>query len=278
MILGIDAGNFKAKTVGECGVDSFHTNICEWFERNVKESFGEDDMEFEIDGQRGFAGLLAKHEDEFGGTMYGDSKAHNDTKTRVLLAIYRYKEKYHVNNDRFSIVVGQPFSKHVSTEKELIKRMLLGYHEYTVNGESISISIDNVVVATEGGAAYWIKPTKGLLRIIDIGSGTINAITILNGKIINSASRTFNFGTETVKNKSISALSTGIIRNTSQLKWKKNDNIYVCGGVAEVIEPFLKRHYEDVQLLSPEGDHSMYANAYGFFEIAKKLYSEVVVR
>lgn len=278
MILGIDAGNYKAKTVGAHGVDNFHTNVCEWFKRNVKETFGEDDMEFVIDGQKGFAGLLAKHEDEFSGSMYGDSKAHQDTKIRVLLAIYRYMNKHQFHSGSFSIVVGQPFSKHVTEEKKIIKSMLSGYHEYVVNGDHLSINIDDIEVATEGGSAYWINQTKGLARYIDIGSGTVNAITLLNGKIVNSASNTFNFGTETVKNKSISALAVGVIRNTSQLNWKRDDEVYICGGVGEIIQPLIRKHYENARVLDVNGEHPMFANAYGFYEIAKKLYSNAVVR
>ncbi|MGG0667686.1 hypothetical protein ABE073_04070 [Lederbergia citrisecunda] len=277
MILGIDAGNYKAKTVGEYGVDNFHTNICEWFKRNIKESFGADDMEFVIDGQRGFAGLLAKHEDEFGGSMYGDSKAHQDTKTRVLLAIYRYMNKYQIHNDRFSIVVGQPFSKHTTEEKNVIKGMLSGHHEYVVNGDHLSISIDNIEVATEGGSAYWINQAKGLARYIDIGSGTVNAITVLNGKIINSSSETFNFGTETVKNKSLAALANGIIRNTSQLNWKREDAVFLGGGVAEIIKPLICQYYMNAQVLDTS-EHPMYVNATGFYEIAKRLYSNNTTR
>ena len=87
-MLGVDAGNHKGKVVGPFGVDSFKTNICDWFERNVEEKFGVDDMEFEIGNRKGFAGSIAEHEDDYGnGTRYGDSKAHEDTKIRVLLAI-----------------------------------------------------------------------------------------------------------------------------------------------------------------------------------------------
>lgn len=86
-------------------------------------------MEFIIDGRKGYAGSIALYEDEFGSaSIYGETKAHNDTKIRVLLAIHRYLERYHLNVSRFSIVVGQPIKGHKESEKTLIKKMLLGLH------------------------------------------------------------------------------------------------------------------------------------------------------
>lgn len=59
LILGVDAGNHSAKTVGLFGTDIYKTNICDWFDRKVEETFGKDDMEFEIGGRKGFAGTIA---------------------------------------------------------------------------------------------------------------------------------------------------------------------------------------------------------------------------
>src|SRR5690606_23224156 len=129
--------------------------------------------------------------------------------------------------------------KHVSEEKNAIKAMLTGYHEYVVNGDHLAISIDDIEVATEGGSVHWINQTKGLVRYIDIGSGTVNAITVLNGKIVNSASNTFNFGTETEKKKSLSAIANGIVRNSRELNWKREDQVYISGRETEVIKPLL---------------------------------------
>jgi plasmid segregation protein ParM len=153
LILGVDAGNHSAKVVGPFGVDSFKTNICDWFKRDVEETFGKDDMEFEIGGRKGFAGTIAQYEDEYGdGTMYGDSKAHPDTQIRVLLAIYRYLNRYCPHYDRISIFTGQPIKRHNETEKKTIIDMLEGPHEFVVNGKKKSFIIDRVGVAPEGSA------------------------------------------------------------------------------------------------------------------------------
>lgn len=282
ILLGIDAGNSKAKVVGPFGVDSFKTNICEWFERDVEELFGPDDMEFEIDGRKGFAGSIAAHEDEFGdGTMYGDSKAHDDTKIRVLLAIYRYLNKYCPHFHRIAIVTGQPIKRHKPNEKEAIKQMLEGYHEFKVNDKRVSFTIEAVGIAPEGSGAFWSMPTMGIRRIIDIGSGTVNAATIIDKHHINNSSTTFNFGVETVSDKKdLAKIARGIVRNTTKLKWDKNDKVFICGGIAEGIFPYLIEHYKNAEILVPEiirGSgvkklHPVFANAVGFYEIAKGAY------
>ena len=282
LVLGIDAGNHRAKVVGPFGVDTFKTNICDWFERDVEEHFGSDDMEFEINGRKGFAGSIAEYEDEFGnGTMYGDSKAHEDTKIRVLLAIHRYLAKYCPHFDRIAIVTGQPIKRHKPTEKEEIKRMLEGIHEYTVNGKTHSIIIEGVGVAPEGSGAFWSSPSTGTIRILDIGSGTINAATIIDKHHVNNASTTFNFGVETVNNKKdLSHIARGIIRNTTKLKWNKNDTILICGGISEQIAPYIIEHYPNAEIIEPEVSrgngitklHPVFANAVGFYELAKGAY------
>lgn len=282
LILGVDAGNHMAKVAGPYGVDSYRTAICDWFERDVEESFGSDDMEFEICGRKGFAGSIAEHEDEFGGaSMFGDTKAHEDTKIRVLLAIYRYVKKYCPSEYSVKIVVGQPVKTHKESEKKKIKDMLIGHHNFMVNGAHKNISIEAVEVATEGGGAFWSNPDNGTIRVLDIGSGTVNAVTVKDKRHINNASETFNFGVETIKNKSdLDGLSRGIIRNTTKLKWHKNDRVYVCGGIAEQIAPFIAEHFANSEVIYPQlqcqGDTiavpSVFANAVGFHNIAKGVY------
>ena len=279
LILGIDAGSHTAKVMGPFGTDSFLSNVCDWFERDIKEQFGADDMEFEIDGRKGYAGTIAKYEDEFGGaTIYGESKAHQDTKIRVLLAINRYVNKYCPHITNVSIVVGQPIKGHNDTEKTAIKEMLFGKRTIIVDGITRTFFIENVGVAVEGSTAFWCLPQDGLVRIIDIGSGTVNAATIIDKKHINNASATFNFGMETINNKEdLQAVARGIVQNTTKLKWNKTDKVYICGGASEGIFPFIVEHYSNAQLLNPQIRTEsgvkilspVFANAVGFYTVAK---------
>jgi hypothetical protein len=163
-------------------------------------------------------------------------------------------------------------------EKQGIIDMLKGKHQVTVNGFTQNIYIEDVRVTPEGGAAFWSNPQMGMFRIIDCGSGTINAATIIDKKFINSSSDTFNFGAETIKNKNdMSGMARGIIRNTSSLKWQKNDVIWVCGGIAEQITPFIQLHYPNAVLLTPNLSGVMrlkpvFSNACGYYDLAKRVF------
>lgn len=282
LILGIDAGNHMAKVAGEYGIDSYRTAICEWFERDIVEMHGADDMEFEINDRKGFAGTIAVYEDEFGGgSMFGDSKAHADTLIRVLLAIYRYIKKYCPGVENVSLVTGQRIISHKDAEKKKIIEMLKGTHEFTVNGEWQRIHIHDVAVGAEGSGAYWASPEVKTVRIIDVGSGTVNCATVVDKRYINNASDTFNFGMETVNNKDdLASVARGIVRGTTKLKWGKNDTVLICGGIAKDILPFIADHYSSADLLQPllkNGSNvtvadPVYSNAIGFYNLARKAF------
>lgn len=278
LLLGIDAGNYHAKIAGSYGVDNYRTALCEWFERIEESDFFEgDNMEFELNGRKGYAGTLAALEDQFGGGgMYGMTKAHDDTLVRVLLAIYRYKEKYCPGFDTFSIVVGQPLASHTNEEKDKLIKMLRGEHFLTVNGKKQHFKIKDVAVAAEGSGAFWSNPQGGRVRIADIGSGTLNCATVDSSRFVHMASGTFNFGTETTRG-GINAISRGVIQSATRLRWEKHDKVYLCGGSASELLPLISDHFTNAEVLMPKlnthnGEESqlpLYANAVGFYEIAK---------
>lgn len=279
LILGCDAGNHKSKIAGIYGVDSYKTNICNWFERDIKETFGEDDMEFQINGRKGFAGSIAAAEDEFGdGTTYGDTKAHEDTKIRVLLGVHRYIEKYCPHIQTVSLVTGQPINNHKEGEKTKIIKMLKGEHDFVVNGNRRIINIKDVKVSPEGSGSFWSNPRTGLVRIIDCGSGTINLATISDKKHIHKGSDTMNTGMETIKNKSdLDSLARAIFQRATKLKWGKNDVVLICGGISDLILPYLIKYFSQAEVMKPQlrreydilAIKPVYANAVGFYNLAK---------
>lgn len=278
LILGVDAGNYKAKVAGVHGIDSFKTNICNWFERDVEETFGQDDMEFEIGNRKGYAGTIAQFEDEFGdGTTYGDTKAHEDTKIRILLAVYRYIEKYCRGIDRVCLVTGQPINRHKEGEKSKIIDMLIDTHDFIVNGNRVKFTIEDVKVAPEGSAAFWSESQQSM-KIVDVGSGTVNLATIVDKRHIHKSSSTMNAGVETLRNKDDhEALARAIYQFATKLKWKNTDTVFTCGGVAEKIAPHLEKHFVKAipmkPLLKRQYDTiavpSTYANAVGFYNLAR---------
>lgn len=285
LILGIDAGNYEVKVYnGDYGVLRFDSAICEWFRRDIEEVFGDDDMEFEIDGERGYAGTIARYEDTFGiEAMYGISKAHGDSKIKTLLAIYRYIKHHNIITNKVSIVVGQPVKGHVTEDKEYIINMLKGKHEFTVNGETINIEIVNCGVCAEGAGSFWaIDEEINTVKIIDLGSGTANLCEIRDKRVINNGSDTMNIGSETGKNKQdVETLARGIIRGTTRLQWKQEDEIRLVGGNAEKLLPHIQSHYPNTQIVYPSSyecgtftkTSPTFSNAIGFYKISRASFS-----
>jgi len=193
-ILGVDAGNSNIKVSGERGEVILPSALGEYRERKLEQKFSDDDIIYEFNNKKGFAGTLALHESQLLASRMGDSKAHEELIIRVLLGI----NKYCSENRDFKIVVGQPIAKHVQKEKEKIKSLLSGEHDITINNKKRIINIRNVEVASEAGAAFWSNPRQGKVRVIDIGSGTVNAATLIDGRYIDKESFTIKDGLETV--------------------------------------------------------------------------------
>lgn len=272
MIVGIDAGNHEVKVCGPAGVDRFSSAIGEYRERNIKDKHGNDDIVFEFKGRKGFAGSLAKAESEFGGSIMGETKAHPDTLLRVLIALHRHGSM--VNN--YKIVVGQPIGRHNEEEKQRIKEMLTGTHEIKLNGFKKVIKISNVEVAAEGAAGFWSRPYNNKIRLIDIGSGTVNCATLDNKKYIDKDSFTLPFGADSVKTRDFGAMARGIMTQTSK-KWNTYDHVFILGGAAQDLLPYMQEYYPKSKLLIPLNDqnealHPVFANALGFYYIGTMIY------
>lgn len=274
--LGIDAGNHELKIAGESGVVGISAILGEFRERNLEESFSDSDIIFHYKDRKGFAGKLAEMESEFAGSLFGTTKAHEDTLIRVLLAIASYGGSGH----HYDIVVGQPIEQHKKEEKQLIKDMLIGEHEIEINGQLIEIFIDRCEVAAEGGVAFWSAPRKGRVRILDFGSGTVNGATLVDGKYIDRDSFTTEFGLSTIKSLDRQAFVRAVYIETQKKRWQKSDPVFVIGGASDEMLPFVQHHFDIAELMKPQirvdGDitnpHPKFANAIGMYNVAKGLF------
>lgn len=275
MKLGLDAGNHRVKIAGEHGLMEFISTIGESREINLQQHHGHDDMYFEYQGEKGFAGSLALYESEFGGSLMGETKAHKDTLLRVLIGIHRYTTLYHIDETEFDIVLGQPISKHNHVEKNKIKEMIKGHHTIKVNDIEKTFNINRCEVAAEGASAFFSNPKNGLVRILDIGSGTVNYSTIFENRFIDKESDTLPFGVDTNKSNSLQALSRGIATHTLK-KWNPTDKTFVVGGIAEKILPHLKGYFSNIEVLYPIYNNQLvnpiFANAIAFYIVAVNIY------
>jgi plasmid segregation protein ParM len=276
-ILGVDAGNYNVKTVSDQKADRFYSNIISYFDRTLQSSFGEDDMVVEHEGKKYYAGSIAKFEDKFeSGTLGGETKNHEEARLRTLIGIYRQVN----DGDEVSIVVGQPISRHTDTEKEAIIAKLVGTHELTINGKTKVFEVVACRVAPEGGAAYWCDPQEGRIRVLDIGSSTINYATLVDGKYIAAKSGTLPFGMES-EDATNEEIAEAINRKLSR-KWAKRDIVLLVGGGAERLHEHLKQYFPFAKVLRPivnNGEEGgildpYFANAVGFYRMAKKVFEK----
>ena len=273
MILGIDAGNHSTKVCGPHGVLKFLSDLGEYRDRRLMQVHGPDDMVYQHQGKRGFAGTLARAESEFSGSMQGITKAHGDMLIRVLLAIHRYG-----GDDRYRIVVGQPIEAHTEPEKLKIISMLTGKHTIAINGLEKTFTIEQAKVAAEGGASFWATPIDGLVHQLDIGSGTVNWATLEGRRYIDKDSFTLLFGGSNNKTYDLEAMTRAVIARAA--KWGKHDKVLIVGGKAEEIYPFVIEYFPEAEILRPvikvgnntEVVHPVYANAVGNYNIARSIF------
>ncbi len=275
MLLGIDPGNKKVKVVTKMGAFSFDSCLGDGRERRLETEYP-DQMIGEYDGQPFFAGMLAERESYFPRRSMGLSKAHDDAKLRILIAIHRFSTEY-----ENKIVVGQPIKMHKPEEKKFIKEMLRNEHTLTLNGIKKTFRITLVEVSAEGAGAFFCKPQKtGIIRIVDVGSGTVNIATVRDGRFVDRESDTLAFGTES-HGGSISDMTYGILASMSKM-CKRDDDIRIVGGPAEHVQSILVSTYPNCTVLRPmmkQGEkaillHSEFANALGFYNLAKAVYGD----
>lgn len=285
MILGVDAGNDAVKVCGQFGVMSFSSTLGEWRERNLTNSYVGDEMEWEYGGRKGFAGALATAESDWSNSRKGITKAHEDAKMRVLLALHRYG-----GSDEYNIIVGQPIDTHNVDHKQAIKQMLIGSHTMRVNGITRTFTIKRVEVAPEGATAALSCPLEGVQRVIDLGSGTTNFATVVGirneqGKLIirniDLDSWTVARGMGNTKSKNLADIARGIVNEAWQ-RWEVSDTYRLAGGGAMPMLSFLKEHLPNVDVIRPSismyhNTHKqlplpVYANAVAFYELGKRIY------
>lgn len=269
MIVGVDAGNYEVKTVFQKGHDRFLSDLGEYRERRLKQEFSKDDMVVEYKGRRYFAGTLAQYESEFNASLMGESKSHEDCKLRVLIALHR------IGYDVYKIVVGQPIGTHTNEEKHQIKEMLIGEHLLAVNGTKRNFVISRVEVAAEGGSAFWGAPQGGIVRVIDVGSGTVNCATLHDRRYIDKDSFSIMIGINTTKTQDPQALARRISAQAGK-KWGKYDLVKIVGGAAHILQPYVREYFPKAAVMQPLSNEGLlepvYANAVGFYRIGVGIY------
>lgn len=274
MLLAIDSGNWNVKVAWENGFDMFDSCLGEGRKRNLESKYT-DEMIVKYAGQYMFAGMLAEYESNFPRRSFGLSKAHDDMKIRTLIAAHRFGK-----GNIFDLIVGQPIKKHDDESKEMIKDLLLGDHEIEVNGVKKKFTINSVNVGAEGASVYWtLDSHEPAIRIVDIGSGTINIATIRDGFFIDKESTTLPFGTNKAED-DIYSLAHAVNSALTSI-CDTRDKLYICGGIAGYVFPLINQQYPNSQTVTPKHFSNgkvdelppQFANVIGLYNLGTVIHS-----
>lgn len=246
----IDGGNHTTKAATNEGVFSFSSAMDVNYDLNtIDNKYGSDDMAWEFEGQTGIAGTIAEFEGAFANNRtFGGTKNHFVAKMRILLAIHQFANTTDVN-----IVVASPFGSHLNDKDEIKQSLEKKHSPLTVNGVTKTINIHKCNVTVEGAAAFYsTNIPEEVVRVVDIGSGTVNCITFIKGIMVRDQSRTLDFGTETETTGNILEQIPGNVYNGMSSKhWKLTDRVYLCGTAANEIEEHMKKVFPNTSVIKP---------------------------
>jgi plasmid segregation protein ParM len=293
VIIGIDCGRSYVKTVtkglrkGELYRDSFESIVGSGRQLKINKRAA-NEIECWFEDKHYFVGSLADDE-SLDARQLMLTKNHKDTLVLTLVAAARAGA-----HGKISVVTGLPVENHTPEQKQAIADLLSGEgqtYRIDVNGTKYSIKLDRVAVAVEGGAAYWSeeKPVDGLVRVLDIGSKTVNYVTIKNKRFRDRGSGTLNKGVETMGNASAAEHVESIAGSLGREGWEENDEVIVAGGKAVELLPHVQEFFPNARLpridwnvfphLKDKEDNekaaelAKFANAIGFYRMGAAMMS-----
>ena len=164
-------------------------------------------------------------------------------------------------------------------------------HRVEINGRQKTIVINDIGIVPEAGGAYWNAVLDGQgrvansfiagqrVRIVDVGSRTVNYCTIDKREYIDRDSGTLPYGVIELMNadKASREDAKGIsedkkdhfarrIAGDLSKKWLKyvpdSDLVLLTGGGSILLHEYLQRHFLVNQLVD-----TVYANAEGFYKM-----------
>jgi len=285
-IIGIDVGRDRVKAVSSMGRVDFPSVVGEWQQRNLSTKHGE--YEVTVDQNKVFVGELAIRESYCQRAMATETKTHQESKILFLTALAALvKEGESVN-----VVTGLPVAQHTTSGKNEFKKLLEGIHKVEINGQPRNIIINDIGIVPEAGGAYWsvVLDKHGQVsnsfiaeqkvRIVDVGSRTVNFCTIDKREYIDRDSGTLPYGVIELMNAdkgsrdNVQNIGEDVkehfarrIAGDLSRKWMTyvpdQDLILLSGGGSILLQQYLKQHFMVNQLV----EDCVYANAEGFFKM-----------
>lgn len=223
------------------------------------------DYRVTIGGDSYFVGHLA-NESYDRREMASESKIHQETRILFLTAVALAGYTNPV------ITTGLPVAQHTPETKALLNALVRGKHTIKVNNNPAKVfSVESIQVVPEGAGAWWdaVLDNQGYIanhsllhqpvtRILDLGSRTVNYLTLLSGKYLDRGSGTLNYGCMELENIDPELLARRILADLTR-RWPDmtpNDTLFLTGGGALVMK--------DAFAQSQCADNPVTANARGY--------------
>lgn len=270
-IIAIDNGGSSTNIVTKHVNDWFPSVKSLYGERTLTTPKGKKDYIIEYKGEKFIGGYLAKYDSAMPLQFHSESKQNLFFDLSILTAIHQYGflDNY--------VITCCPISKHDENEKNGIRDRLLGSHTVKINGITRTFRISDVKVAPEGAASFWTFEPTGISRFLDIGSRTVNYVSVLNEdgitRYLDTQSGTFfGQGIEALDNNySAKGLADFLAGRLFAKSWKSDDKqIYILGGGAldENFTKAISEYFPHVKVL----DDPLMANAKGLYVLARHAY------
>lgn len=271
--IGIDVGRDSVKVWTDGSYFKFKSKVSEWRQRRL---VNEDKYEVELNGQKFFIADLAD-EGFYGREMLTETKIHFETKLLFLSALALALKD---DLKEYRPIVGLPVKQHTDSIKCQLNNLLKGTYSLKILSKTVTLRVDEVWIVPEGAASVWDlvlnelgKPISSPLlsakvRVIDIGSRTVNYCTLDKFKYIDRESGTLDYGCVILKNADTSSLEDFTRKLLADLsaRWltmQSTDTVVVTGGGGILLREQLKQHFPIIYF------NDEYGNARGYYKMGR---------
>lgn len=259
-IVSVDCGRKTTKVCTSKKSESFPSVVGGWSKREL-DTYG--DYEVTIENENYFVGDLALLESHTWRENGASEKITEEFKVLTLTAIAALG----LSND-ITLITAVPITQHNKETKEAIIEMFKGVHNVSINNKNKVLTINNVLITVEGAGIYYNnEPVSGYCHILDIGSRTINMLTMYNNKFVNAHSYTLDYGcfmyevNKLEKHDFMAKIAGDVKKNW--LDCDKN-KMYIAGGGALLLENEIKQFFPNAKIV----ENPVEANSQGFFKMA----------
>lgn len=283
-IISCDMGRSESKFYTCNKQLKFKSIVGDWQPRNLSTGGNYDvEIDYGNSSEKFFIGDLAKQESILPREMTTESKIHMETKILFIVGVSLL-----IQDNNLTIVTGLPVNLFNQSTKDKLVNLLQG--EYTVtfsgfNPKQITIDSNRIIVSPEGAGTYFHEIKKhpelkqGKIRVLNLGSRTINFLTIEDGNFINRSSGTLNYGSITLNNSRINPKEyTRRILADLSIAWKDynedDETVLISGGGIINLEPFIKKHFKNTII----SDQPIFSDCYGFYDLALAKFGKLVAK